>query len=119
MPIGSHGNVLHDFAAIRLHAVQILDANAKQGAAQPIVDARHKGFLVLPLLESRDHVSIAIDDRRDESRNVLGKELQVGGIEHENAAARMVEAGAERVGNATSRAVLDGSQKWIGLTKRD
>ena len=72
-----------------LTELRSLHRHVEQRAAQAIVDARDERLLVLPLLEARDHVGLAGEDRRDEARNVLGLELQVGGIEHEHVAARV------------------------------
>ena len=70
-------------------------------------------FSYFPCLKPGDHVGLAGEDRRDEPRDVLRLELQVGGIEHEHVAARVQVAGAQRVGDAAARAVAHGAQERV------
>ena len=74
-------------------------------------------LLVLPFLESRDHVRLAGEDRRDEARNVFRLELEVGGIEHEHVAARGEISRAQRVGDAAARAMARQAQERVLLAR--
>src|SRR5437867_7740584 len=58
MPIGSNGKRVHHLAPIRLHRVQVLHLHVEQQTAETIVDPGHERFVVLPLLEAGDHVSL-------------------------------------------------------------
>ena len=100
VPVGAHRERVHDLAPVRLHRVEILHRDVEERAAQAIVDARDERLLVLPLLEARHHVGRVVEDRRDEARDVLGLELQVGRIEHQHPPRRAQISGAERIGDA-------------------
>src|SRR5687767_3712603 len=118
MPVGADRDVLHYFAPVRLYAVQILDANTEQRATQPIVNSRDKRLFIRPLLESRHHVGLTGDDRGDESRDVLGQELEVGRIEDEHRAAGVMETGPQSIGDAAPGPVPDDAKEWILRAKR-
>ena len=78
-----------------------------------VVDARDEGLLVRALLEPRDHVRLSGQNRVDQPRDILGLELQVGGIKNQHAPVRLEISGAQRFGDAALRAVAHRSQERI------
>src|SRR6266704_4819738 len=113
MPIRPPRQTVHHLAAVRLHRVQIRDANAEQPAAQAVVHPRHEPFFVVALLRPGDHVGRVVENRLHEAGNVARAILQVGGIEHEDAAAGGVGARREGVGDAVLAAVRHHPQEGV------
>src|SRR5690348_3590168 len=111
MPIGTHWEAIHDLAPIRLDAIEVLDLHIEQQPAEAVVDPGDERLLVLPFLESRDHVRFVGEDRVDEARDVFGFELKVGGVEDEDAAACIEISRAQGVGDAAPTSMSRDSQE--------
>src|SRR5207302_54351 len=107
MPIGPGREAVHHLAPVRLDRVQVGDPDAEQPTAQPVVDPGHEAFLVMSLLGTGDDVGRVIEDRLHQGGDVTGPVLQVGGIEHEDAAAGGVAPRRQGVGDAALAAVRD------------
>src|SRR2546426_2337812 len=56
MPIRPPRHAVHHLAAVRLHRVQIRDANTEQPTTQPVVHPRDEALFVVALLRAGDHV---------------------------------------------------------------
>ena len=86
MPIRTRWHHAHDFSLVGLDCIEVGDSQPKEQATQAVIDARNERLVVLALFGASNDVGLIREDRLDKPRNLLGQELQIGGIEHEDAA---------------------------------
>jgi hypothetical protein len=113
MPVRPVWECVHYFAPVRLDRIEIANANLEQPATERVVDSGKEGVLVLACIAGCEEVGLTDKDGSDEARNVFRLVLEVRGIEHENAAARIQVSRTERVGDSTPHAVADRTQERI------
>src|SRR5687767_1875674 len=118
MPVRPGRESFHHFPPIRLHRIQIANRNMEQALAEPIVDAGYERLLVRPLLESCYHVRRPVENRRDESRNILGLILEIGRIKNEHRTAGVQISGAQGFSDSAPVSVARRREEWILALQR-
>src|SRR5438874_3002594 len=117
MPIGTDREAVHDLSAIGFDAVEVLDLHVEQQPAQAVVDAGNERLLVLPFLEAGNQVGFVGENGRDEPRNVLRLELQIGRIKNEHPPTGNEVAGAQRVGDPAAAPMPRKLEKLIAASE--